>query len=270
MTTSLYQRAGALWSAVFVTYACSHRSSEAPAKTPNESGPPPTSAPAPTETEAPASDTTEAGTVGAERGTEEGLLDDATAEPRAEEQTFAFDCGDQRTLVARIDDEFAYLISENFAALPRVETTAALSAEAPQTYQLGMERVSLTGAHAIITLADGSKLECARDAELSAWVDAGLRGVTFRGVGSEPRFVLEVGPQAVAVVTDDGARSYSMPRPEPERDGDKTIYRGESGAGPIVATIEPGACQNGEQSFQNRVSVQVGDRTYQGCGRAVE
>jgi putative lipoprotein len=185
-------------------------------------------------------------------------------------ETYGFDCGDQRTLVARIDGDFAYLVSEGYSALPRLDDPEATSADAPRTYGLGMERVSLTGAHAIVTLADGSKLECARDPELSTWADAQLRGVSFRAVGSEPRFVLEVGPEAVTVVTDDGARTYSIPRPEPQRTGDETVYLGGSGEERIVATIEPGVCNVGEQSFQNHVRLEVGDRTYEGCGRAIE
>ncbi len=274
MNTSLYQRAGALLSAAFVTCACSHSASEAPAKTPSEGarqtsttappGPAQGAESAPVGAER---GTAEAPTVGAERGTAGG----ATEPSVGDQVTYGFDCDNHRSVVAVIDDDFAYLVSEGYVALPRVEVDdPEAKSEGLQTYELGSQRLWLTGAHAIMSLADGSRLECTRDPVASAWADAQLRGVTFRALGSEPRFVVEVGPEAVTVVTDDDTQTYSILKPEPERVGDRTVYRGGTNGDGLVATIEPGACSVGDQSFQNRVRVEAGDRTYEGCGRAIE
>lgn len=106
----------------------------------------------------------------------------------------------------------------------------------------------------------------------SVWHKAKLRGVSFRAVGQEPGWLLEITDgQEILLVSDYGENRVSLPYVEPvvyqaER---RTLFTLDEYETEIEIRGE--SCldvMSGEQ-FAVTVMIQLGDRTLPGCGRAL-
>jgi uncharacterized membrane protein len=114
---------------------------------------------------------------------------------------------------------------------------------------------------------------CRNNRARAIWEHARLRGVSFRAVGNEPGWYLEIAADSVRLVTDYGARSRVMPTPEPRMDtvADRTVYRMVAEGEAVEVLLEPGPCRDtmsGEE-FETTVTVVLVRGTLRGCGRAL-
>jgi len=109
------------------------------------------------------------------------------------------------------------------------------------------------------------------------WIRARERGVTFRAVGQEPGWLLDVydtgdAPARLDLQTNYGEETYAFAAAERSDDEDgRAVYRAASGATSVEVTIEDGLCHDtmsGEE-FEAAVTVRVNGATYTGCGRAL-
>jgi putative lipoprotein len=104
------------------------------------------------------------------------------------------------------------------------------------------------------------------------WVDACIRGVTYRAVGQEPGWVLEIGPQRIMLLeTDYGEHRHEGVLNPPDREGRRLSYTASAGGASVTITIEEEPCQDimSGEAFPTSVSVTVDDRQLDGCGRPV-
>jgi uncharacterized membrane protein len=104
------------------------------------------------------------------------------------------------------------------------------------------------------------------------WVDACIRGVTYRAIGQEPGWVLEIGPQRTMLLeTDYGEHRHEGVLAPPDRDGRRLSYTASVGGASITITIEEEPCQDimSGEAFPTSVSVTVDGRQLDGCGRPV-
>ncbi len=113
--------------------------------------------------------------------------------------------------------------------------------------------------------------ECARSGRPSPWYQAAERGVGFRAGGGEPGWFVEVDrgeAPTLRATLDYGERTIKVARTE-ALDGDASGYFGKTADGTeVVLLIERTRCQDGMSGewFEAGAELQVGDRSYNGCG----
>jgi putative lipoprotein len=114
----------------------------------------------------------------------------------------------------------------------------------------------------------------AREQELAknnVWHKAKLRGVAFRAIGQEPGWLLEItNGEEILLVTDYGKNKKSYPYVEPEEDkaARKTVFLVDDSTSVLIEGKPCTDSMSGE-SFEVKVTVKQGNKTLQGCGRAL-
>ena len=116
---------------------------------------------------------------------------------------------------------------------------------------------------------------CARSPARTPWEDARLRGVSFRAVGNEPGWSLELQPrERIAFSTDYGKTRVATPVPEPriESQPARATYQARSEAHELTLVIEPGPCRDSMsgETFEMQATVVLDGRVHRGCGRPLE
>ncbi|MGH8249787.1 MAG: YbaY family lipoprotein [Steroidobacteraceae bacterium] len=104
------------------------------------------------------------------------------------------------------------------------------------------------------------------------WTDAAARGVSFRALGNEPAWVLEIAGRQATIFTDLGERKTEFKLAEPVVKGDTTIWRSAGGGEGLVAVVQRRQCvddMSGEPMEAN-AAVTFESVTYKGCGRFLE
>ena len=112
-------------------------------------------------------------------------------------------------------------------------------------------------------------LDCRSNPSKVPWADAARRGATFRALGNEPSWYVEVFPERLAIVTELGTNRAEMPHTGPAADGGRTTYRSSAEAHEATVVIERRACADtmSGEAFEAAATVRLDDRTFTGCGR---
>lgn len=99
--------------------------------------------------------------------------------------------------------------------------------------------------------------------------DARARGVTFRALGNEPGWVLEVGPSGrISWTTNFGADRYDFEQSRSAAVDGGMAYSAQQGTHSIKATVKVERCvDDGEVEFNRTAVVEFEGQTYRGCGR---
>jgi uncharacterized membrane protein len=108
-------------------------------------------------------------------------------------------------------------------------------------------------------------------AKNSVWHKARLRGVAFRAIGQEPGWLLEIiNDEEILLVTEYGKTRNAYPYVEPQEDktARKTIYQIRDDTNILIESKPCSDSMSGE-SFEVTVTVMLGDKKLQGCGRAL-
>ena len=114
----------------------------------------------------------------------------------------------------------------------------------------------------------------AREQELTkndVWHAARLRGVAFRAIGQEPGWLLEIiNGEGILLVTDYGKNRKSLPYVQPQEDkaARKTVFLLDDSSSVLIEGKPCTDSMSGE-SFEVTVTVTQGEKTLQGCGRAL-
>lgn len=124
------------------------------------------------------------------------------------------------------------------------------------------------GDHATLTLAGGESHACTPSDTASPWSDAAARGVTFRAVGSEPGWWVEISggaKPALHAMLDYGDRVLDVSAlvTTPGRFSGRT-----SDGAAVVLIAERAECHDGMSgaAFGARATLTTGDTIYRGCG----
>lgn len=130
------------------------------------------------------------------------------------------------------------------------------------------------GTEATFERRPGGVLTCREQRALSLVADARARGVTFRGHGNEPGWLLEVGPADTVTFEDRYGESrvtYTDVTTAKAADG-ATTYSGTHTAGTIRVTLRQQPCQDSMSGdgFPTTVKVLVNGERQQGCGTSLE
>ena len=130
------------------------------------------------------------------------------------------------------------------------------------------------GQTASIQLDNRSLENCRNDSRAAVWEAAKLRGVSYRAIGQEPGWVLEIDrDQGFLLVSDYGSSRERIPYAEPLSNPATRTARYESQLDGEVLVIEITGvdCRDSMsgESFESRVTVNWRNDQLQGCGRAL-
>jgi uncharacterized lipoprotein YbaY len=126
-----------------------------------------------------------------------------------------------------------------------------------------------TDTRAPVTPGSGAPVELRLVRASSPWEDAKSRGIGFRGIGTEPGWLVEIGrgeSPALRAELAYGERKIDVARTEAVADG----FRGKTASGIAVSLkIVKETCSDGMSDviYPASMTLTVGDQTYHGCGR---
>lgn len=136
-------------------------------------------------------------------------------------------------------------------------------------YSAGPVTLRVDGESAWFNEGGGASVRCQAEGGGSVWRDAVRRGVTFRAVGQEPGWLVEIdGHGRMLLLLDYGTERIEVPAAPPQRTGRGLEYRAQSAGRSIRITIEDRPCRDvmSGEAFPSTVTVSVDGRPYDGCG----
>jgi uncharacterized membrane protein len=163
-------------------------------------------------------------------------------------------------------------VPEPFAAryvlLERVEVASG------ERYEHAGITARSKGEAAMFEIDDIRVTECELNRRESIWEAAKLNGVDFRAVGNEPGWVLEISERTKLLFRYDYDASLieaiaSDINPDPE--ARETVFTAGTASGLLVITLRGQICSDTmiDESYETAVSIELGDRSFLGCGRAL-
>lgn len=121
------------------------------------------------------------------------------------------------------------------------------------------------GATGTLALAGQPRRDCVQAAQASPWNQAVLRGATFRAVGSEPGWSVEIAGTPPRL---SGAVDYGERRLDAAVRADADGWTGTDSHAPLRLRARRAECRDGMSgfAFEATVTLDVAGRTYAGCG----
>lgn len=195
----------------------------------------------------------------------------APAGPGSALQAHVWQCSDGSTINSRnltSPPGIALRTGSETRTLPQVRAASGAR------YQDAMMQFWTKGDSATLERQTGTAIDCREIRSLSLLEDAKVRGVTFRGVGNEPGWRLEIGP-AHRVMFEDGYGSMrivfqSLP-PLPETTPGVTIHESTAGSHRLKVTLRQQSCADtmSDETFPYSVEVEIDGAIRRGCGTSL-
>jgi membrane-bound inhibitor of C-type lysozyme/uncharacterized membrane protein len=182
----------------------------------------------------------------------------------AARRTLVYDCDDLDLVVRQGQDDLTLHLPDRTVALPRVEAASGAR------YAQGDVVFWSKGDEATLEIGERRYGPCRIAPGRAPWEDARLRGVTFRAVGNEPGWLVEIDAARIAFTGDYGDTVVSTPAVAPEIiAGGRTTYHANTDGHELRIEIEDRPCSDGmsDQEYPSAVTLRLDGRTYQGCGR---
>jgi membrane-bound inhibitor of C-type lysozyme/uncharacterized membrane protein len=186
-----------------------------------------------------------------------------------ETSTFVYRCELALRFVARLDGQRVWLfLPDRTIDLPRVP--AASGARYADAETVFWEK----GGEAMLELGDRRYRNCRNDHRAAIWEHARLNGVSFRAVGNEPPWILEI-YDGDRIDLRTGYQGHPHRFTDVRIDNDPvarvTRYRARHDNQAITVHLSAGGCQDtmSDESFKTRVTVRFGGHELRGCGRSL-
>jgi uncharacterized membrane protein/membrane-bound inhibitor of C-type lysozyme len=183
-------------------------------------------------------------------------------------EAYAYDCGEISVVARAGDDELKLTLPDRRLTLPQV-TSASGSRYLLDDVGFWSKNID----SAMLTL-DGEDIPCDLNRRETPWVDAQARGATFRGVGQEPGWHLEIHPDRMVLVYRYGERRAVTPNPGSSVDPDQRLRRWQATTEDhsLEVTVEDRACTDvmSGDFYPSTVVVRLDGIKYTGCGRDLD
>jgi uncharacterized membrane protein len=183
-------------------------------------------------------------------------------------EAYAYDCDGLPVAVRPGDGRLTLMLPDRELVLPQVETASGAR------YAEGEEGFWAKGVESGTLAIDGAEIPCQLDRRETPWVDARARGATFRGLGQEPGWHLEIHPERIVVVTQYGQQRAVLPNPGSVQDPDQPVRRwhATTESHSLTISVEDRACTDvmSGEFFPATVTVTLDDLDYAGCGRDLQ
>lgn len=183
-------------------------------------------------------------------------------------KTFVYDCENSFSLVARLDhpERLWVFFPQKTQQLDRVQSASG------EKYAHGDNWLWFKGGDLMVNFNDALYKRCENQPQKAVWEHAKLSGVSYRAIGNEPGWVLEItqGEQLV-YIGDYGATQLNFAFQQPSVNGAQTRYIGQHNNQNIEVTISPTHCVDSMsgQAFSTSVNLVVNGKTLSGCGKAL-
>lgn len=205
---------------------------------------------------------------------------DSTSLSTSGSSTYSYRCegtdqvDEDQVIVVTLNGDRGYLFSKQASqAIQRQPGAAAFAGD--DVYYLPAQPADLApGQTAEITIKGKKLATCKNNARAAVWEGAKLRGVSYRAIGQEPSWVLEVDREyGFLLVTGYGEKKQQFPYVEPVTDlAQRTSrYTSEANGDNITITIQGRDCQDSMSGevFSSQVKISWREQSLRGCGRAL-
>jgi uncharacterized membrane protein/heat shock protein HslJ len=183
-------------------------------------------------------------------------------------RTFVYDCDGELSFTIRTGPgEVALWAPESLGGAYQV--LSITPAASGVRYQEGDTVFWNRGDVATFELAGQRYADCRSSPSKAPWADAARRGVTFRALGNEPSWYVEIFPDRLAIVTELGANRAELAHGGPVVDGARTTYRAAANGREAIVVVDRRACADtmSGEGFDAAATVTFENRTLTGCGR---
>ena len=200
----------------------------------------------------------------------------AAAQPESgRSTTYSYRCdGADEAIVVILNGDQGHLFSSQ-ASQPVQRDSESGAFTGKDVYYLPDQPPDLApGQGAKITIM-GKKLgHCKNDPRAAVWEAAKLRGVSYRAVGQEPPWILDIHRENGFLLSTGYERNEArFPYTEPESNAAQrsASYRSKLDDEQISITIKGEPCHDSMsgEAFSSRVEVEWRGQTLRGCGRAL-
>jgi uncharacterized lipoprotein YbaY/uncharacterized membrane protein/membrane-bound inhibitor of C-type lysozyme len=193
------------------------------------------------------------------------IVEQAAAAPEVG-RTFVFDCdGDVSFTVRFGPGEMALWAPESLGGTYQVLSIARSGSGA--RYVEGETVFWNKGDLATIEIAGQRFVDCRSAPSKVPWADAKRRGATFRALGNEPAWYVEIFADRLAIVTELGTKRVEFPHGGPAVVGTSTTYRAAGGEATVVIDRRGCVDNMSGEGFEAAATVSFENRTLRGCGR---
>jgi uncharacterized membrane protein len=192
--------------------------------------------------------------------------------------TYSYRCedndqvGEDQVIVVTVTGERGHLFSRQASqAIQRQPGTAAFTGD--DVFYLPAQPADLApGQTAEITIKGEKLANCRNNPRIAIWEDAKLRGVSYRALGQEPPWVLEVDSgNGFLLMTGYGEEKQQFPYVEPVTDSAQrtSSYTSEANGEGITITIQGRDCRDSMsgEAFSSQVTISWREQSLRGCGR---
>lgn len=182
-------------------------------------------------------------------------------------QARVYDCEGSEAITRQLEDDHIELrLPSRSVALPRVRSGSGVKYAAAGT------SFWIKGPIAMLELPARKPAKCEEDRPSSLREDAIARGVHYRGLGNEPGWKIEIGPEAITLEYDYGESQAVFPLGTPRLGpDDRRTYEQSTASQRLRVVIEDAICldpMTGD-AFATKVEVRLDDLTLRGCGDAL-
>ncbi|MEP4484448.1 MAG: hypothetical protein ABJ013_02360 [Halioglobus sp.] len=192
---------------------------------------------------------------------------DFRQDPRPMATTLVYECLGYE-FVARVGPgEMAVWLDDDYLILSQVRAAEGIR------YQEGEIAFESKADDAALIVSGQRFPECVLVPERAPWEDARRRGVSFRAVGNEPGWHLEIqSGRQILYVGDYGMNRILVPDPGAEATSAGSRYHAVTQSNDLLLEIESTPCTDtmkGDE-FPDSVWLTVNGKTLQGCGRSLD
>lgn len=189
--------------------------------------------------------------------------------------TYSYRCeGADQLIVVTVNGDRGYLFSRQASqAIQRQSGSPAFAGD--DVYYLPDHPADLApGQAAAITIKGVELANCKNNPRAAVWEGARLRGVSYRAIGQEPPWLLEIHREkGFLLVTRYGETRQQFPYTEALSDPVQrtTRYTSEANGDSIVIAIKGESCRDSMsgEAFSSQVEISWRTQTLRGCGRAL-
>jgi hypothetical protein len=189
--------------------------------------------------------------------------------------TYSYRCeGEDQGIVVMVKGDRGHLFSKQASqSIQRQSGSSAFAGD--DVYYLPDQPPGIaSGQTADITIKGKIMVNCKNNPRAAAWEGAKLRGVSYRAIGQEPPWLLEIDHETgFLLVTGYGEKKQQFPYVEPVTDPAQRTSSYTSGANGegIAITIQGRDCRDSMSGevFSSQVEINWREQTLRGCGKAL-
>jgi uncharacterized membrane protein len=198
----------------------------------------------------------------------------------ANSSTYSYRCegndqvDEDQVIVVTLNGDRGHLFSRQASqAIQRQSDTPAFAGD--DVYYLPAQPANLApGQTAEITIKGKKLVNCKNNPRAAVWEGAKLRGVSYRAIGQEPPWLLEIDSgNGFLLVTGYGEEKQQFPYVEPVTDSAQrtSSYTSEANGEGITITIQGRDCRDSMsgEAFSSQVAISWREQSLHGCGRAL-